>query len=58
MYSSKALLHTNGSLKLIFPALAANNYYIAVKHRSGMETWSKVAVLFNKQKVSFDFTRQ
>jgi hypothetical protein len=53
----KALLHTDGIAQVSFPLSVLNHsYYIAVRHRNSMETWSKNAVLFNSSAISFDFT--
>lgn len=41
----------------IFPSgVQGNSYYIAARHRSAIETWSKFPVLFNSSAVDFDFT--
>lgn len=41
-YTSQALLTTNGQVQASFPpAVYGNSYYIVVKHRNGLETWSK-----------------
>ena len=55
-YSVSSLLHTNGISIMQFPASVLNNpYYIAVKHRSSIETWSKLPVIFTSS-TSYDFT--
>ncbi len=38
----------------LFPT---HKYYIVVKHRNAVETWSKYAMLFNTPVITFDFTR-
>ncbi len=55
--SKKTLLHKNGQAVAIFPYTLLNgSYYIAVRNRNALETWSKLPVLFNSTSVSFDFT--
>lgn len=55
--SVSILLHTDGSATAIFPSSLVNNsYYIVLRHRNTLETWSKVPLLFNAPTVSFDFT--
>ncbi len=55
---AKALLHTNGMAEVLFPDLPMNSsYYVVVRHRNGLETWSKDPLLFDSASMSFDFTR-
>lgn len=47
-YSITTLLHTNGTASMLFPpAVTGNSFYIAVKHRNSIETWSHDPVLFS-----------
>jgi hypothetical protein len=40
-YSVRAVLHTDGTLTAVFPGATLNNsYYVALKHRNSIETWS------------------
>lgn len=50
-----ALLHTDGTVQCNFNALA-DSYFIVVKHRNSLETWSKNPVVFTVSPVTFDFT--
>jgi PKD repeat protein len=51
-----ALMDINGNAAAVFPpAAAGNSYYIVVKSRNGIETWSKTPVLINSV-TNFDFT--
>jgi hypothetical protein len=44
-YSVRAVLHTDGTLTAVFPGATLNNsYYIALKHRNSIETWSAAPV--------------
>ena len=55
-HTISTLLHTNGTATMQFPgAVNGNSFYIAVKHRNSMETWSKTAVPFTTT-TSYDFS--
>jgi hypothetical protein len=55
-YSVKVILHNNGTATAIFPgATLGNSYYIALKHRNHMETWSAAPVTFSATN-SYNFT--
>ena len=44
-YSQKVILHTDGTASVQFPAATiGNSYYIAIKHRNSVETWSANAM--------------
>ncbi len=45
-FSSNALLHTNGQAEVVFPDVyIGNNYFLSVKHRNGIETWSSSPIV-------------
>jgi hypothetical protein len=56
-YSYRALLRTDGnSSNIILPESAmGNSYYLALKHRNSIETWSASPVAISSN-VSYDFT--
>ena len=55
-YSVTTLLHTNGNATIQFPAAVnGHSYYIAVKHRNSIETWSKLPVPFTST-TEYDFS--
>lgn len=55
--SANAILQTNGSAEVQFPAAYINAaYYIVLRHRNSIETWSKTPVSFTGTAVYFDFT--
>ncbi len=57
VFTATGLLHTDGTAEIAFPPSVMNGtYYIAVRHRNALETWSKNAVLINSSTLSFDFT--
>jgi len=55
---AKDTINTSGNGKFRFYSLAiGRRYYIVVKGRNSLETWSKQPVLFTNPQVNFDFTR-
>ncbi|HNF71495.1 MAG TPA: dockerin type I domain-containing protein, partial [Chitinophagaceae bacterium] len=54
-HSSAAVLNQNGTLSCNFPALSGP-YFIAVRHRNALETWSANPVNFNMGVANYDFT--
>jgi endonuclease/exonuclease/phosphatase family metal-dependent hydrolase len=56
-YTLKSVLDTNGNGSFVFPPAVINNsFYIVVKHRNALETWSSSPILFNGTSISYDFT--
>ncbi|MBK9636631.1 MAG: hypothetical protein IPO63_01965 [Bacteroidetes bacterium] len=54
-YTTTVTLNVNGQASIIIPApYSGNSYYIAVKHRNSLETWSKFPVLMSPV-VNFTF---
>ena len=54
-YSSSGILSTTGYSTLTFPgAVVGNSYYIVIRHRNALETWSKDPVLFSAN-TTFNF---
>ncbi len=57
VHSVKNTIDINGNGQFIFPGdVLIHSYYIVVRHRNSIETWSKTPVLFNGSVVNFDFT--
>jgi len=55
-HTISTLLHTDGTAIIQFPAAVIGNaYYIAVKHRNSLETWSKFPVSFTVN-TNYDFS--
>ncbi len=55
--SSKAYLSPAGQASFIFNhASNSVNYYLQIIHRNAVETWSKTAIQFTANHVSYDFT--
>jgi hypothetical protein len=53
--SLKALLQTDGTATCVFPPLSGH-YYIAVKHRNALQTWSADSLLLGPTPANYDFT--
>ena len=55
--SVKTIMKKNGNSQILLPTSVLNrSYYIVIRYRNAIQTWSKNAVLFNSSVVSFDFT--
>ncbi len=55
-HTVNTVLHTDGTATMQFPSgVNGNSFYIAVKHRNHMETWSKLPVMFTGS-TSYDFS--
>ncbi|MBK7761869.1 MAG: hypothetical protein IPI46_00665 [Bacteroidetes bacterium] len=55
MASTKTILNSNGLSTCNFPYLNGS-YYIVIKHRNGMQTWSSNPVAVGAIPVTYDFT--
>lgn len=56
--SQKVALHTNGQAQLTLPgALVGGSYYVVIRSRNAIETWSKMPVTLSMI-TNFDFTGQ
>jgi hypothetical protein len=54
--SSTTILHTDGTAQITLPAtINGGDYYIVIKHRNSIETWSKNPVLISNS-TTVDFT--
>ena len=57
-FTIAAILHVDGMATLQFPGSVSNRYfYIAVRHRNSLETWSKLPVLISNNSL-YDFSDQ
>ncbi len=55
-YSAIGTISTNGLAKINFPiAASGNNYYIVIKHRNSIETWSALPISFGIN-TNYDFS--
>jgi hypothetical protein len=56
VYSIKSIADTGGICQILIPSAYANNsYYIGIKHRGSIETWSNSSVLLNNG-IVYNFT--
>ena len=56
LYSKVSVLHTNGTASVVFsPSVTPGSYYIVIKHRNHVETWSENPVLIAAT-TSYDFS--
>jgi hypothetical protein len=56
LFSVKGTINTSGNGSFVFPTARAYSYYIVIKHRNALETWSASPVLLNAATISYDFT--
>lgn len=57
-YAVADFLDIHGYGSFYFPTqTSGQSYYIVIRHRNSVATWSKYPVLFNSSNVNFDFTR-
>jgi hypothetical protein len=55
--STSTILHTDGTAQITLPStINGGDYYIVIKHRNTIETWSKNPVTFTSV-TNFDFTQ-
>jgi hypothetical protein len=56
LHSLATVLHIDGSATCVFPSVVyGGSYYVVLRHRSSVETWSKSPVLFSEAVKSYDF---
>jgi hypothetical protein len=57
IHSVSGTVSTSGMGNFVFPGSSiGNSYYIVVRNRNAIETWSKFPILFNGTAVTYDFT--
>lgn len=54
--STDATLQTNGTAVCTYPTAPSGSFYVAVKHRSAIQTWSNAPVTVGSSAVNYDFT--
>lgn len=58
-FSENAMINALGEGRFTFRSVVSDKpYYIVLKHRHALETWSKYPVIFDSSIYSFDFTNQ
>jgi hypothetical protein len=59
VYTTKAIQQTNGMLSCSIPTtLNGNSYYLVVRHRNSIETWSADPILMTLTNSNYDFSVQ
>ena len=54
--TAQAILHTDGRAVVVFPdAIQGGSYYIVVRHRHSITTWSRNPVVFSGQVTPYNF---
>jgi hypothetical protein len=56
--SAKAIIHNDGTAKVLYASnndISGNPFWIAVKHRNSLQTWSKLPIDFTSN-VSYNFS--
>ncbi len=57
LFSTKGIIDINGNGSFVFPQATNNNsYYIVIRHRNSIETWSAMDVLFDKAEINYNFS--
>jgi hypothetical protein len=54
-FSQKGILHSNGTVTLTYRNVNSGSYYIALKHRNSVETWSATPLNINSSTVTYNF---
>jgi hypothetical protein len=54
--STNAMLQTNGIVVANFSTTQVGSYYLVVKHRNSLETWSALPYSFGATPLTYDFT--
>lgn len=54
--STNVILSTSGNATCSFPPSVSGNYYIVIKHRNAVETWSSIGVTVGPIPASYDFS--
>lgn len=56
-YTLKQVIDTAGNGTFVFPgAVFGQNWYLVVRHRNSIETWSASAINFNQASMSYNFS--
>lgn len=57
LFVNNALINTDGTAKVLFPASAiGNSYYLVVKHRNSIETWSTAPLYVTSAGATYNFS--
>jgi hypothetical protein len=50
------MLNTNGSCTVTIPSSLNDSYYIVIKHRNSIQTWSEIPLGFTNSPINYDFS--
>lgn len=53
---NEKILHTNGSCSFDIPYNLGDSYYVVIKHRNSIQTWSAAPVSFATPTINYNFT--
>jgi hypothetical protein len=57
LYSKSGILDISGNITVNFPnQVSGRSYFVGVRHRNSIETWSKVPIMINFLNNNYDFT--
>jgi hypothetical protein len=57
VYLDTSILDISGDVDFSFPTtVLGHNYYLAVRHRNALETWSSAPVVFSSRNIFYSFT--
>jgi len=56
VYTTKAVLHTNGTATCNFSSASPDSYYVVIKHRNAIQTWSANPVTIGTSPLSYNFS--
>ena len=57
VYNAKSILNVNGLCNVSLPiSYLGNSYYLAIKHRNSIETWSSQPIALSSSQISYSFT--
>ena len=54
--STNAILNTDGSAIATFATSLSGSYYLVIKHRNGIQTWSANPITVGSSPIAYDFT--
>ncbi len=56
-YEQSSILSTDGIVKTVFPiSVIGNSFFVVIRHRNSIETWSDYPILFNMNNNFYDFS--
>jgi hypothetical protein len=57
IYTKNNVIHTNGNINFLVPLSAiGNSYYIVIKHRNSIETWSATPLVIGSSGTTYNFS--